>query len=284
MALSNSGTNYNTSANQTKNSTYNYSPTQAPQSIADGNKDFNYSEIYDAKNPESSSTSTKNTIHGSTSQSVWNITMGQTQNFTLTISPLNDSDKSFTLNNRAGLFLPIKSLDFKPVTLEHLKIKAGIFSDLPFFHRRKLGTLQCVMWDSDKSLITQNLYRWFNSCIHVFEGCVPYVGDMCMATVYAEYTHDGKVAVQYMFGTIPDGDIQVGRTVENDSGALTEYKFNLIIVTNIRMWSGAVKNWVEADWGDGFGQKADYERRLYGNASDNGKIMHVLDPAIADQL
>ena len=280
MATIKGGVSYNTSANQTKNTAYNYSPDQAPESIADGNGDFNYSEIYDNSGAESSAGNTQNLKEGSSAEGVWGVTMGQTQNFSFAIDGICESDRAFNLPKRDGLFLTVKTLEYKPVSLEHLKIKAGVFSDLPFFHRRKLGQINCTIHDSHKSLIVQNLYRWYNSCVGS-NGVVPYVDDMCKDARYIEYTHDGHIAVKYSFVVIPDNEIRTSRTHEGD-GALFEYNFSLIIVSDVKMWSGG--KWVEADWGEGWGPDADYERRVHAqviNYDGNGHNAVMYDPSIA---
>lgn len=274
---------YNTSANQTRNTAYNYDPSQAPNVDISGSKSFNYTEIYDSATPESSVSTTKNKGGSSTSVGVWGITMGQTHNFTLYIKDVNEADKSFKLASRDGYFLPLKSLDYKPVKLDNLKIKAGVFSDLPFFHRRSMGVLNCVMHDSDKSLLTQKIYHWWNSCVNT-AGYVPYVAEMCRSAEYTEFTHDGKVAVRYSFVVMPDGDISTSRNYEGE-GSLTEYKFQLLIVSNIKVFNGPRGKWVEADWGEGQGPDADYERRVHGtiyNYDNKGHNAHINDPAIAD--
>ena len=278
---------YNTSANQTRNNSYSYSPSQEPQtSVANGDKSFNYSEIYDSANPESSAQSTKNNNSKSSSVGVWGITMGQSHNFTLYIKDINESDGAFKLASRDGYFLPLKSLDFKPVKLENLKIKAGIFSDLPFFHRRNMGMLSCSMVDSDKSLISQKLYHWWNACVNTELGCVSYVDEMCRSSEYTEFTHDGKIAARYGFIVMPDGEISVNRNYEGE-GNLTEYKFNLLIVSNIKVYNGNNGKWVEADWGSGGGPDANYERRVHGvvyNYNGKGTNAHINEPAIADYI
>lgn len=276
---------YNTSVNQTKNTSYNYNPNVMPNtSVSSGNSNFNYSEIY-SSDPHTSAKSTRNRNPKNSATGPWGITMGQAQNFTLYIKGICEADNAFTLLSKNGRFLPLKSLDFKPVALEHMRIRAGVFSDLPFFHRRKLGTLNCVTLDSSKSLISQRLFQWYNSCVYT-KGYVPYVDEMCRDVEYIEYTHDGKVAVKYGFSVIPDNDITVGRTYESDSGSLTEYKFSLVIVSDIHM-AGNGGKWVEADWGDGGGPDADYERRVYGtvyNLYGNGTSATINDPAISDYL
>lgn len=284
MATIKGGVSYNTSANQTRNTTYNYSPDQAPEGVADGNSSYNYSEIYDAGDTESSAGESKNQSRGSSADTVWGVTMGQTQNFSFRIDDLCAADTAFNLPKRDGLFLPLKSLEFKPVSLEHLKLKAGIFADLPFFHRRKLGVLNCVMHDSHRSLIVQELFKWYNSCVLTSSGRVQYIDKMCKDASYVEYTFDGKVAVKYKFVVMPDNDISTNRVHEGD-GALFEYRFSLIIVSDIDVYSNG--KWVEADWGEGWGPDADYERRVHGivyNYDGQGHNAYIQDPSIAEAL
>ena len=270
---------YNTSVNQTKNNAYSYNPNNPPNvTLSGGVSKFNYSEVYSG-NGETSANTTKNNPTKSSATGVWGITMGQTQNFTFSITGLCEADNSFYLANRNGKFLPLKQMEYKPVSLEHLKIKAGVFSDLPFFHRRKLGTISCTMLDSSKSLLSQRLFQWFNSCVYT-SGYVPYVDEMCRDATYIEYTHDGKIATKYVFAVMPDGDVSVSRTYEGD-GALTEYRFQLLIVSNIKVGVEGGR-WIEADWGYGYGEDADYERRVSAKIFTDQFTMTYNDPAIAD--
>jgi hypothetical protein len=205
--------------------------------------------------------------------------MGQTQNFTLYIKGICEADNAFVLLSKNGRFLPLKQMEYKQVSLEHLRIKAGVFSDLPFFHRRKMSTISCTILDSSKSLIVQRLFQWYNSCVHQ-SGWVPYIDDLCKECEYVEYTHEGKVALKYSFAVIPDGDISVTRQYEG--GNLTEYRFQLIVISAITT-RGNNGEWIEADWGDGGGnQNADYERRVSAQLNVNGTQMVFNDPAIAD--
>lgn len=275
---------YNTSVNQTKNKTYNYNPDSNPNTnIADGNKDFNYSEIYNSAEPNTNPSPPNEKQPKSSATGPWGITMGQTQNFTFYIKDICESDNAFTLLSKNGRFLPLKQMEYKQVSLEHLKIKAGVISDLPFFHRRKMSTISCTILDSSKSLIVKKLFQWYNSCVHM-AGWVPYIDDMCKDAEYIEYTHDGKIALKYGFAVIPEGDISVSRTYDGD-GALTEYRFQLIIVSDISL-AGNDGQWVEADWGDGtWIEGADYERRVSWQINPTGnQTMTFTDPAIADNI
>lgn len=274
---------YNTSVNQTKNKAYNYNPSQAPNITLKGSvEEFNYVDLYDGQTMESSASETHN---GDRSyDSVWSMNMGVNYNYTFYIHKINESDRAFNLKSRNGsdgFFLPLKSISYVPVKLNHLKIKAGVFNDLPFFHRRSMGTIQCVMHDSDRSMVSTKLLSWFSSCTDVESGCVPYVAEMCRLAEYTEYTHDGKIAIQHKFVVIPDNDWSVNRDYDGGDGTLTEYKFSLIIVSNMQFkgeFTGGV--WREADWGIGEGPVAHYERRVSWEIPGIG---YYNDPAIADE-
>ena len=275
---------YNTSVNQTKNKSYNYDPNQQPVRLLGSVSEdvFNYTEIYDNAEPETNPATKLDNSSGSSASGMWGITMGQSHNYTLYIKGVCEADTAFTAPSRNYKFLPLKQLDFKPVALEHLKIKAGVFSDLPFFHRRRLGVLSCVMLDSHKSLISQRVFQWFNSCVYT-KGYVPYVDEMCRDAEYCEFTHDGKIATKYDFAVMPDGEFSVGRNYETDSGTLTEYKFQLLMVSDIKLATNGGK-WIEADWGEGGGPNADYERRVSAQTIINGQRYIYNDPAIADYI
>lgn len=272
---------YNTSVNQTRNNNYSYNPNTNPNTnVQDGSNRFNYSEVYNSAEPESSAVATRNKNPNNSAVGPWGITMGQTQNFTFYINGICEADNAFVLTSKNGRFLPLKQMEYKQVSLEHLKIKAGVFSDLPFFHRRKMSTISCTILDSSKSLIVQRLFQWYNSCVHQ-SGWVPYIDDMCKEAEYIEYTHDGKIALKYGFSVIPEGDISVTRQYEGE--ALTEYRFQLIIVSGISA-RGNNGEWIEADWGDGPTEGADYERRVSWKINVNGQQMVFTDPAIADYV
>ena len=199
---------YNTSANQTKNKAYNYNPNQSTNLVLEGYAaEYNYVDLYDGQTMESSASETKN---GNKSyDNVWSMNMGVNYNYTFYIEDINESDRAFNLHSRRGsngFFLPLKSISYVPVKLNHLKIKAGVFNDLPFFHRRSMGTIQCVMHDSDRSMVSTKLLTWFNACTDTENGCVPYVYEMCRIAQYTETTHDGKIAIQHKFVVIPDND------------------------------------------------------------------------------
>jgi len=275
---------YNTSANQTKNKAYNYNPNQSPNLVLEGYAaEYNYVDLYDGQTMESSASNTKN---GDKSyDNVWSMNMGVNYNYTFYIEDINESDRAFNLQSRRGsngFFLPLKSISYVPVKLNHLKIKAGVFNDLPFFHRRSMGTIQCVMHDSDRSMVSTKLLSWFSACTDTENGCVPYVSEMCRLAEYTEYTHDGKIAIQHKFVVIPDNDWSVNRDYDGGDGTLTEYKFSLIIVSNMQFkgeFTGG--DWREADWGIGEGPVAHYERRVSWKIPGVG---YYNDPAIADEI
>lgn len=275
---------YNTSANQTRNNAYNYDPSQAPSVDINGGKSFNYTEIYSNASPESSAGSTKNKNSSSSSVGLWGINMGVSHNYTFAIEDINDADGSFYMKSRNSAFLPLKSLTYTPVKLNHLKIKAGVFNDLPFFHRRSMGTIQCVMHDSDKSLLSRRILDWFSGAVGV-DGIVPYIDDLCKEAEYIEYTHDGKIALKYTFEVIPDNDLSVSRAYETEQGTLTEYKFSLIIVSNIGIAVGEGGQWREAAYGTGGGPLADYERVTEAKLlRANGQTYSSREPSIAEDL
>lgn len=273
---------YNTSANQTKNKAYNYAPNQSPNIVLEGYaSEYNYTDLYDGQTMESSSSDTKN---GDRSyDSVWSINMGVNYNYTFYIEDINESDRAFNLQSRKGsngFFLPLKSISYVPVKLNHLKIKAGVLNDLPFFHRRSMGTIQCVMHDSDRSMASTKLLTWFSSCANTENGRVPYVKSMCRTAEYTEYTHDGKIAMQHKFIVIPDNEWSVNRDYDGADGALTEYKFSLIIVSSIQLkgeFTGG--SWREADWGVGGGPNAQWEKRVSWEIPNVGSYN---DPSVMD--
>lgn len=280
---------YNTNANKVKEVSYSYDSNVPPMvltggiSTSDTSNGFSYSEIYSSTGEQASNKSTNKNV--ASTVGIRNITMSQTQNFTFYINGICEADSNFSLSNRNGLFLPIKQLEFKPVSLEHLKIKAGVFADLPFFHRRKMGSVNCTIVDSSRSLIARRIFQWFNSCVYT-RGYVPYVDDMCRSAEYIEYTYDGKIANKYSFDVMPDGDISTSRNYENS--ALTEYRFQLLIVSDMNISSsreGIIEaDWAEADWGDGTGDTANYERRVSYKLFHTDYTGTYIDPAISDYL
>lgn len=271
---------YSTSVNQTRNKSYNYSPSQAPiQDLASGDEIFNYQEVYESGLDTPANNNTK--LHRPSAIGVWGITMSQTQNFTFAIKHASMMDPAFNMKHRDGMFLPVKSLDFKPVSLEHLKLKAGVFSDLPFFHRKKMGMINCVMHDNSRSDISRFMIYWFNSCVHG-NGYVPYIDDMTSEATYTEYTFDGKIASKYGMIVIPEGEISTNRVYSGD-GDLTEYKFSLLVVGQLSN-SEDGKGWYEADWGLGYGPEAHYELRTQVKIGTQTQTMTYKEPSIADEL
>ena len=269
-----------TSVNKSKNSAYNNSPSQVSTiRTPSGDSVFNYQEIYDVGVTEQTKPD-RSKLQKPSAEGVWGITMSQTQNFTFELEHASMMDRAFNLNNRNGMFLPIKSLDFKPVALEHLKIKAGVFSDLPFFHRKKLGMFNVVMHDNSRSDISRFIIYWFNSCVNS-SGYVPYIDDMCSTATYTEYTFDGKIANQYKAIVMPEGEVSTSRVYSGD-GDLTEYKFSLLMVGQVSNGVGGV--WNEADWGLGAGPSAHYEKRVSWKIVTGDQTMSYTDPAIADNL
>lgn len=222
---------FSTGVSSSRYNSYSYSKVAVPLTSATGTKNINYTEVYNNATPESSASTTKN-VNTSVSN-LWKLSMGQNRNFVFCIPAICSYDNNFKYNignDKSQPFLPLKSIDFKPVSFEHLKIKAGVFTDMPFFYRMQLGRVSCVMHDSTYSYLAEGLLKWFSGCVNS-GGYVPYVDDMCYEAYLTEYSVDGKSSIKYSFVVMPDGEISTSKSYEND--ALNEYKFELLIVSDV---------------------------------------------------
>lgn len=215
-------------------------------------KKYNYTEIYGKDFTKIERTSSnKQTINEGSANNIFNLTMSQNHHFKLEIDQImvnnsfNHIINGYTYKNGKKVqetrgykkFLPIKSMDYKPVSVESTRLQFGIFSDFPIIHRRKVGSINITLLDDVNCNYEKAVYNWFGKCVPTSTGFVAPMLEIISKAKYIEYNNQGKVCKQYIFEVIPEGDVSVSRNYENNS--LKEVSFSVLIISDIE---GEVNN------------------------------------------
>lgn len=165
-----------------------------------------------------------NPSHG-TNVNLWKIDMGKEANYTVQISGISKPNMK---HETWGSFLPVKSVDYTPVAIETLKLKAGIFTDLPIPVGRRIGKIDLTIQDTEDHYFENQFYSWYNQMIPDNDGYVGYFEDMVKSFVYTEYDNRGKTVKTYYMEVIMDGDLKISRSYDNNS--LKTFSVSLLIV------------------------------------------------------
>ena len=166
--------------------------------------------------------------HG-TNVDLWKIDMGKEPNFTVQISGISKPNMK---HNVWGGFLPVQSISYVPVSIETLKLKAGIFVDLPIPSGRKIGRIDLEIQDTEDHYFENKFYQWYTQMIPDSLGYVGYFEDFVRNFSYTEFDNKGKTVKTYYMEVIMDGDLKVSRSYENDG--LKIFSVSLLIVGIIR--------------------------------------------------
>src|SRR5574344_24879 len=154
-------------------------------------------------------------------------TMSQSSYFKVTISKLPNPKMSAV---PYGNFLPVKSVNYNPVSIESTNITAGIFSELSFITHKKVGKISIELLDTNDCYYEKLLKRWYdNSVPH--GGYVGYLTDKVATFTYTSFSTSGKVMASNSFYVILDGEYSTTR--DYDSNALKQLNFSLTIVGTI---------------------------------------------------
>ena len=132
-----------------------------------------------------------------------------------------------------GKFLPIKSLDYSPVSMENKQIDAGIFRDLFLIEKKKMGLLNIVLLDTSDNKYEKAITDWFNLPGNdgYRGGYIGYLVDWAKVCRYNEFTVRGELSKSYEFMVLPTGDVKTNRAYDNNQ--LKEISFTVVIGSDI---------------------------------------------------
>ena len=162
--------------------------------------------------------------HG-TNVPLWKIDMGKEANFTVQIDGITKPNMK---HSKWGQFLPVKSLNYVPVSIETMKLKAGIFADLPIPSGRKIGRVDLEIQDTEDHYFENQFFAWYNQMIPDSRGYVGYFEDFVKKLTYTEFNNKGQTVKTYYMEVIMDGDLKVTRTYDNNG--LKIFSVSLLIV------------------------------------------------------
>lgn len=156
---------------------------------------------------------------------LWKIDMGRQSHFTVHIQGM---DRANMRHDKYGAFLPIKSLTYTPVSLDHLKLNIGIFNDISIPQHRKLGKIDLEINDTSDHYYENMFYSWYDKLVPDESGYIGYFSDFVKNFEYKEYNHKGEPIKTYYMEVMPEGDFRVQRSY--DSNDLKTFSVSLVIV------------------------------------------------------
>lgn len=160
------------------------------------------------------------------------ITMAQSSYFKINIDFLTNSVMSSHGANNIlkgiGNFLPVKSMNFTPVSLETTTIPLGIFSDMSFITRRKVGKFNITIYDTNDNFYEKKLLEWYNLSVPNNRGYVGYMKDIVSNMLYVSYSTTGIVENTLNLEVMLAEDLNISRDYE--SNELKTITFSVIVV------------------------------------------------------
>ena len=170
------------------------------------------------------SANTKVTSRG-TNVPLWKIDMGKQAHFTIHIQGM---DRPNMKHSKYGAFLPVKSLNYTPVSLDSLRITVGLFGDILIPQHRKMGRIELEINDTSDHFYENMFYTWYAKTVPDNSGYIGYFKDFVKQLEYREFDHEGKPRRTYYMEVIPDGDIRVSRSYE--ANEIKVFSVTLVIV------------------------------------------------------
>ena len=211
-------------------------------SNVNSNLKINYKVVGNTAQPKadlSSGQDSVKTIHGFSKDlnlPIWKIDMGREAHFTVSIDGISLPNMQ---HKNYHSFLPLKSFSYTPVSVDHLTLNAGLFTDLPIPNRRKVGRIELEVLDTVNHYYENSFFSWYANTVPDYNGYVGYLSDSVRKLTYREYNNEGKNIVTYYFEVIPDGDVKVSRQYDNDG--LKSVSITLVIVGIISTTSSLYK-------------------------------------------
>jgi len=230
--------------------------TNIPTDFGNSNSDRVYEKL--GENTFAIGTTYNNVVHSSDAISLFTLDMAQSSFFTLEIEGLTELEPAM-YHSATGpnskkadgykRFLPIKSLDYTPVSMENKNFNAGIFQDLFIIEKRKLGMLNITLLDTSDNIYEYAVTDWFSlptnntvqikedgsnkNKLEVYHGYVGFLVDWAKVCRYNEYTVRGEKSKSYEFMVLPTGDVKISRAYDNNQ--LKEISFSVIIGSDITL-------------------------------------------------
>ena len=193
------------------------------------NTKINYKVVGGVAQPTYDQSSIANTKNQNNSVPLWKIDMGREAHFTVEIEGITKPNMKYSYSKTDyGNFLPIKSFAYTPVTVEHLSLTAGLFTDIPIPQYRKVGKIELSVQDTTDHFYENQFYEWYYKTVPDDLGCVGYLADTVRKFSYRQYNNKGELNATYFLEVLPDGGVQIDRTYENDG--LKVVKISLVIV------------------------------------------------------
>ena len=204
---------------------------------------INYATVGGGSTAPTYQTSKDSTVNPNNSIPVWKIDMGRENHFTVEISGIGVPNMKIKLspkeNSSTYNFLPIKSFSYTPVSLEHLSLNAGLFTDIPIPQYRKVGRIELEVLDTVDHYYENSFFSWYASTVPDYLGYVGYLADSVRTLTYREFNNVGNNIVNYVFEVIPDGDVKVSRSYDGDN--IKSVSITLVIVGIVSTTSSLYK-------------------------------------------
>ena len=188
------------------------------------NKDQIDFTVKGGANTSPTSNPTPTVTHG-TNVPLWKIDMGRQSHFTVSIRGMNRPNMK---HNTYGSFLPVKSLNYTPVSLDHLHISTGIFSDLAIPQHRKMGKIELEIQDTSDHFYENMFFTWYDKLVPDDNGYIGYFMDFVKTFEYREFNHKGELTKTYYMEVMPEGDLRVNRSY--DANEIQSFTVSLGIV------------------------------------------------------
>jgi len=181
------------------------------------------------------------------SVSLFETTMAQSAYFKLYIEELPYMSSTSNLSSSGSLtgtaavitesaiasgdnFLPVKSINLVPVSIETTTLPLGIFGDMAIVTRRKLGKLNIVLLDDNDERYEKALRLWYKKTVPT-SGYVGYMNEIVRNLTYKSYSTTGENRIDLQYQVMLADEMSIAR--DYDANELKTISFSLLIVGEI---------------------------------------------------
>lgn len=149
--------------------------------------------------------------------------ISQSHHFTVTLSKIRVEFPTQAFGN----FLPVKNISYAEISYDNLSIPVGIFANMPLLHRRQVGTINLVLYDTATDDIQEQIRNWEAECFPKGK-YVNFLSNIAAELKYNSYSVTGKLNKSLSLYVVPTGSTTTSRSYEENGAKLINLSLTVV--------------------------------------------------------
>ena len=149
--------------------------------------------------------------------------ISQSHHFTVKMSKIKVEFPTATLGN----FLPVKNISYSEITFDNLSIPTGIFGTFPITHKKHVGSINLVLYDTADDKIQAQIRKWEEECFPKGK-YVNFLSNIVSEFTYNSYDTTGKLNKSLVLYVIPANSVTTSRSYEENNAKLINLSLTVV--------------------------------------------------------